>query len=300
MAYVVYTDRLGNVTRERPVIDKDAYVLGLDGSTSRSGVCVMSVGGRLGFVCAVVREKETMVEYKVFLKKFLTDLIQEYEIKHTAYEEPFIGFVQDAKSLYMLASSLSEIAVETGMSFSVTPVNNMRWKKRFLARKLEGGSQVHKKAVREKVIALIPALAVLAKNKDDYDESDAFGLTFYLAQCVRDNVMESMQSVGKPRKFKYDLQLVGGAVTAEEALKLVNKPRKDGVVIENISTKKNFDLTVYTLMQGKDAILVLYFKSGKFGDVILKHDAGEIAAKHDTITAIVTRKSKSRAKSRTV
>jgi len=44
-------------------------------------------------------------------------------------------------------------------------------------------------------------------------------------------------------------------------------------------------------MQGKDAVLLLYFKSGKFGDIILKHKAGEIAAKNAIISAIVTRKS---------
>lgn len=287
----MFTDIHGNVTKEVPQIDKDAYVLGLDGSTSRSGVCLMSVGGRLGFVCAVVRGSESMVEYKIYLKKFLAELIGKHEIKHTAYEEPFVGFAGDAKGLYMMASSLEEIAAETGMPFSVVAVNNKRWKKQFTQKKVQGGSDVQKKAVRAKVIELVPALAVLENNKNDYDESDAFGITSYLAACVREDVLESMKSQGKPRKFGYDLQLVGGALTAEEVSKLVDKPRKDGTFVENISSRRNFDLAVYTLMTGRDAVLVLYFKSGKFGDIMLKHKAGDLAANNDVITAIVTRKS---------
>ena len=292
MAKVIYTDIRGNVTETPPVLDKDVYVLGLDGSTSRSGVCLMSVGGRLGFTSAVVRENsETPVEYKINLKKYLEGLIRQYNIKHTAYEEPFIGYAGDAKALYMMATSLEELMVETGLEFSVTSVNNKRWKKQFLETKLQGGSEVQKEMVRQKTIEHIPALKVLEANGKDYDESDAFGLTYYLAKCIREDALDTMASKGKPRKFNYDIILTGGAVTASKALELVDEPRKDGVVVENINNKRNFDMAVYTLMQGRDSVLVLHFKSGKFGDIILKHGAGEIAAKHEVLSAIVARKS---------
>jgi len=300
MAKIIFTDIKGNVTTEPPKLDADSYVLGLDGSSSRSGVCVMSIGGRLGYVCAVVREKETPVEYKVILKKFLADVIRQYNIKHTAYEEPFIGYAADAQVLYMLASSLEEIVAETDLEFSVTSVNNKRWKRQFLGTKLEGGSLIQKQKVRDKTIALVPALSVLEQNKKDYDESDAFGLTYYLAKCVRDGVMESMKSQKKPPKFGYNLILAGGTLTSEEALKLIDRPRKDGVIVESIKNKRKFDLAVYSLMQGKDAVLVLYFNSGQFGDIILKHDAGELAAKYDKLTAIVARKSSAKKVKKTV
>lgn len=292
MAKVIYTDIKGNVTTTPPVIDADMYVLGVDSSSTRSGVCLLSVGGRLGFTSAVVRENsESLAEYKIALKKYLEGLIRQYAIKHTAYEEPFIGYAGDAKALYMMASSLEELLVETGLEFSVSSVNNKRWKKQFLNVKLEGGSAVQKEMVRQKAIELVPALKVLEKNGKNYDESDAFGVAYYLAKCVREDALDKMTSKGKPKKFGYDIILAGGAITAGEALKLVDKPRKDGVIVENINSKRNFDLAVYTLMQGKDAVLVLHFNSGKFGDIILKHGAGELAAKNGVLSAIVARKS---------
>lgn len=291
MAKVIYTDIKGNVTTTPPVIDEDMYVLGMDSSSSRSGVCLMSVGGRLGFTSAVIRENsETLAEYKIALKKYLAGLLKQYTIAHTAYEEPFIGFAGDAKALYMMSSSLEELLVETGLGFSVTSVNNKRWKKQFFG-KIEGGSAVQKEKARQRAIELFPALKVLEANGKDYDESDALGIAYYLAKCVREDALDKMTSKGKPKKFGYDIILAGGAITAGEALKLVDKPRKDGVIVENINSKRNFDLAVYTLMQGKDAVLVLHFNSGKFGDIILKHGAGELAAKNGVLSAIVARKS---------
>ena len=133
MAKVIYTDIKGNVTTTPPVIDADMYVLGMDSSSTRSGVCLMSVGGRLGLIGGSKENSESLAEYKnCFEEIFRGSLIRQYAIKHTAYEEPFIGYAGDAKALYMMASSLEELLVETGLEFSVSSVNNKRWKKQFL------------------------------------------------------------------------------------------------------------------------------------------------------------------------
>lgn len=288
---ITITDIKGNKTSEIPSLDTDTYILALDGSTRRSGICVMSVGGRMGFVCAAERGGESVVEYKLALKKFLDSVLRRFDIKHAAYEEPFIGYAGDVKGLYMIATILEEIAAESLAPLTVLGVNNKRWKKQFLGRKLEGGRELQKKQVFEKAVSIAPGLS---SCKDD--ETDAFGLAFYLAQSVRDDAVSAMSSQGKPRKFAYNLTLCGGRISSEEAVKIAGKPYKDGVIITDIAQKRSFDAAVYALMQGKNAVLVLYFKSGRFGDIILEHEAGELAEKHEVLSAVVTRKSSLRSK----
>ncbi len=286
----MYTDSQGRVTGTIPELDTGVRVLALDGSTSRSGICVMSASGKLDFVGAVIRGAESVVEYKLGLKWVLSEVIKCCTIRHAAYEEPFIGYANDAKGLYMIASSLDEVVAEESLPVMVVGVNNKRWKSQFLQTKLHGGRDVQKKLVYEKAVSLAPGLAAC---KDD--ETDAFGLAYYLSRCVREGMLHSMSSKGKPPKFGYDLRLFGGRLTSEEVMGFIGTQRvKDGFLQRDISAKRSFSGAVYELMQGKDAMLVLHFKSGKFGNIVLEHGAGELAAFNEYLTAVVTRKSKRR------
>ncbi|GHU92846.1 hypothetical protein FACS1894208_00880 [Clostridia bacterium] len=281
---LTFTDTHGNKSEVAPLLGKDTWVLSLDGSTSRSGICLMSIGGLLGFVCAAARGQESVVEYKLALKKVLSDMVAKYGVRHTAYEEPFIGYAGDAKGLYMIASTLEEIAVESMNSIRVSAVNNKRWKRQFLGVTLQGGREVQKKMVYNKAVSIVPGLV---SCKDD--ETDAFGLAFYLARSLREDTFGDMASKGKAHKFKYDLTLVGGIIGADAAVRIVGKPRKDGVIVADISDKRSFNSTVYAMMAGKDSVLLLRFKSGKFGNIILDHAGGTLAAQNEVLSAVVTR-----------
>lgn len=296
MARVVYTTREGEVTEEQPKLAEGSYVLALDGSATRSGVSIVGVDGKLGFTSAVVRGKENLIGYKIELKRYLKQLIEEYGIKYAGYEEPFIGYAGNVKELYAISTSLEELVLEWGLETKVVGVNNLKWKKGFLDSKVKGNSSVQKKQIRVRAIELEPGLEVLEKNKGDYDESDAYGLGWYIAKNVRENTIDNVKSGSKPRPFKYNIKILGGKVLGEEAVKGMRKKYEDGVIVEDISSKRSFDEQVYRLLQGKNGVLVLHFKSGKFGSKVLAEDAGEKAATNEYLTAVVTRKSRTKSK----
>jgi hypothetical protein len=250
----------------------------------------MGTDGGLRLLGAFIREPtESYIEYKLALKQGLSQLASEYGVVRILYEEPFSAInAKTSEALYIIDSVPEELAVESGGALGVWRVNNKRWKKWFLGGKLEGNSATQKQLVAAKCAILDKRLVGLGN-----DETDAYGLACYFVDCVRNERLELIRSAGKPKKFKYVVTLLGGRLSATKALEATNwRPRPCGEYTESLERKRDFSAQVYRVMRKDDATLVLWFKRGQFGDLILSCEAGLLAKNNDWLTAVVQRASK--------
>lgn len=290
---------------EKDVVLKYEAELAIDGSTSNSGVAILrKTDGSYMYSLAVTREdKEEPVRYKVEFKRFLERLLRNHrEIRYIRYEEPILGYATAIPNLMMLRTMVEELKIETEPEFNYvgnSEVNNKRWKKAFLApAKCPNDTEEEKKAVKAKVVEMIPWLADVTQ-----DEIDAFAMG-YAAIQMRNNGYEEneLQSKKKTRPFEYNIEFVGADSFEDAVEDVLNNPRVKipAVVLENglryveIEPRANFDKTVYSEMGDEDKLVVLSFSSDKHGDVILKHRIGTLAALNDTLYAFVWRKSRKR------
>ena len=283
------------------ILVADEAVLSIDGSTTNTGVSIIRKSdGALFYSCAFSRsDGESPVRYKVNLKNALRRIIQGNTlIKTVYYEEPFIGYAESASRLMMLRTTVDEIIIENEPNLDYIEhfeISNKRWKKLFLApAKLPNNTELEKKAVRDKLLSLLPFLAELTQ-----DEVDAYCMG-YSAAILAKGERENLESKKKVTPFKYNVEFVG-ADTDEGVFDVFHEvytgPRKlleNGISLVEINNRVKFDTAVYKEMGPSDKVLIIKFDSNTHGDIILKHNIGPLSASYDYIYAIIWRKSRKR------
>lgn len=282
------------------IVVKEYSVLSIDGSTSNSGLAVIreSDSAIMYLMCATREDNETVVQYKVRLKRTIKDiLLRNRFIDQTYYEEPVVANISAVKALFTLRTFIEEMIVEEEPTFDYLKhyeVNNLKWKKEFLAPdKVPQGTENQKKAVRDKLVKALPFLADVTQ-----DELDAIGLGFVATQYLKSNQDggKELQSKQKARPFKYNIQFIG-ADDDDSALieffDIYRGPEKilqNGISFTEIKSKTNFDKHIYdTMGADEDKVLIIKFPSKHHGDIILKHKIGQLSASYDYIYAIVWR-----------
>lgn len=279
---------------------KEYAILAIDGSTSNSGLAIIreSDGAILNIMCATREDNETPVQYKVRLKRTIKDILLRNRFIHqTYYEEPMVANITSVKALFMLRTFIEEMIVEEEPVFDYLQhyeVNNLRWKKEFLAPdKVPSGSENQKRAVRDKLVKALPFLADVSQ-----DEIDAIGLGFVAARFLSKNQDggKELQSKKKARPFKYNIQFIGADddddafIEFYDLYKGPSKILENGISFTEIKSKTDFNKHVYdTMGADDDKVLVIKFSSGSHGDLILKHRIGQLSATYDYIYAIVWR-----------
>lgn len=278
-------------------------IMSIDGSTNNTGVALLRESD--GAICASMAFKrenaDTPVAYKVRLKKAIQSILEHNSnIRNIFYEEPFIEYVEAAKSLLMLRTFIEEIKVENEPYFdylNYKEINNKKWKKLFLEPQVcNGSSELQKKMVRDKLIAALPYLKDISQ-----DEVDAIAMGFVAVTKLRHGEAEELESKKKVKPFQYEVMFIGGdddEVMLQELYDCYNGPREllsNGINIVNLGNSRQwFDERVYESIGNEDKLAILKFPSNKHGNIILKYKIGPLAATYQTLYAVVWRKTRKR------
>lgn len=282
---------------DKVLIDNDV-IIAIDGSTSNTGVSIISLNGSLLYTIALSKEEADAVEYKIKYKKFMSDIITSNKnfIKHIWYEEHFIGYAEAAKALFMLRSSIKEIIIENELSIQYSEVSNKRWKK-YLFKMC--GQQYHsrntdeeKAEIKKCISSEIPSVSECVTQ----DEIDSIGIG--MVAIVYGNV-EQLESEGKPSKFKYEAKFFSASDDDEFMMQygdgtgiipksLIGK----GCIYYELNGREKFDNAIYKKLNGIDLPLILVFPSNKYGNIILENRIAELADESDYIYAVIYRKTR--------
>lgn len=276
-------------------------IISIDGSTDVTGVAILRESD--GAIVSSIafrheKQKESPIQYKVRLKReFYTLLKNNPVIKEIFYEEPFIGYTNAVKNLFMLRTFVEEIKFENEPELDYilfTEINNQKWKKLFLAPdKCPSGTELQKSYVRNKLVSSLSFLSDVTQ-----DEIDAIAMGFTAVSKLRDGEKEELKSKKKPKPFNYNIQFIGADNDdgmLQDLYSICNAPEEvmqSGMKLTEITGKGNWDDNVYEHMGLDDKLLILKFKSTKYGNIILKHNIGHLAETYDYIYAIIWRKNR--------
>lgn len=276
-------------------------VMGIDGSTTNTGIAIISEDGALYYMMAIERDSdEWPVRYKVHMKRLIRDiLIANPNIKTVFYEEPFIGYANAAANLMMLRTFVEELIVENEPQLDYinhAEINNLRWKKLFLAPdKVPQGTDLQKEAVRNKLLRFLPFLSTLSQ-----DEIDAIAMTYAICVQMARGMGDELQSKKKVRPFKYEVVFIGAEddeAVCQELLDIYTGPEKlleNGITLVQANGREDFDRKVYDTMGDDDKVVIVKFSSNKYGNKILEHRIGHIADSYNWVYAITWRKNRKR------
>lgn len=295
--------------------------IGIDGSSSNTGLGIMNKSGALISTSVISRAKnEDYIQYKLSLQDILTKLLLtcKDKISHIWYEEPFVGYTNAAEVLMAIRTAVKEIIyVHQELNHIVyKEVNNKRWKKIFLEQhgsKLPaGGSDAEKKAIAD-----ILRTRLIYDNLYDtrccvlQDEMDAAGLIY--AGWYGENENVKLESKKPVHKFKFNVFFELFDSTPEEVeqdimlslldsaaeYKIPSKVLDNGVTITVLTGRKAFDTIVYETMEDSDKLLILIYKASKYTNALFKYGAEQGIASQlqdfgddQTMAAYIWRKSR--------
>lgn len=277
-------------------------ILSIDGSTSKTGVGILRESdGALCYSLCFEREKddgETPVQYKVRLKRAIKSIMERNTlITKIFYEEPFVGHITSVANLMMLRTFVEEMIFENEPQFDYIKhkeINNLRWKKLFLApTKVPSGTDNQKAAIKEKLLSFLPFLKDVTQ-----DEIDAIAMGFVACVHIKDGTEDELQSKKRVHPFKYNIRFIG-ADEDEGMLDMFSNVYdgpsyllENGLLLTDIKGTANFDKHVYQSMGTDDKVIIVKFDSDKHGHLILKHRIGHLASTYPYLYAIIWRKTR--------
>lgn len=283
----------------------ERFIISVDGSTTITGVSLISLKGEPLYTIAFEHERdiENAVHYKVKLKREILKLIVNNigELEYVFYEEPYIGYAQAIKNLFMLSTCIEELKFENEEEIGLLrtkDINNLKWKKQFLApMKCPSGTELQKKAVRDKLEELFPHLF---KVKITQDEVDATAMGIVSVNSLNGGKEEELDTKKRVRPFKYNIEFKGadddaGIFTDVESITTAPiKVLENGIIFDSLNSRTSLDKKVYELMGGDDKLIILKFSSNTNGNLILKYNIGELANTYDYIYIFVWRATRKR------
>lgn len=289
------------------IIINQPCVISIDPSTSRTGVGVVSMDKQILGSMAIERENnETAIQFKVRYKQFIGRILNENKlISRVSFEEPYFDYIDTAKILFSLRTSIEELQEEMRPCldhFVIREVNNQFWKSDFLyPDKVPSGRANQKEAVRAKLIKMFPCLKDITE-----DEVDAIALGIVTVDNVRTNTEKNLITKKKQKPFEYNSIFFGVEdINSEEGysymLTMLAEYINDGSIPKHIvddaeiiklDGKGNFDQLIYNNMCGEDRLLILGFSTNKYGNIILRENLGYVANTHDYMISFIWRKNR--------
>lgn len=276
-------------------------IMSIDGSTDITGVSF--VGQDSNKVLATVafkRKDETPVAYKVRLKKAIEVILRNNkQIEYIFYEEPYIGYVNAAKNLLMLRTSIEELKVENEPEFDYIKyieINNKKWKGLWLyPDKCPSSSEDEKKAVKNKLVSLMPVFEKLTQ-----DEIDATAMGLVANEKLLKGSEYSLKSKKAIRPFKFNTYFIATDeedIVISELMDIKEIPREvleNGIHIVEIGNRQKFEDVIREKMGDDDKLLVIRFNAKYHGNILLKYRIGYLSEYSNTIYALVWRKTRKR------
>lgn len=285
-------------------------VLGIDASTSVTGMCLMELKTKtpLYSIALFKDDDEKNIRYKVRFKALLKDFFDANKnILYTIYEEPHLQYVQAAKTLLPLSTSIEELKIESepDLDYLVDKMyDNKKWKKQFLGDDMpSSNTEAEKKAITEKAVSLFPFYAARytkEKGKKDFavftqDERDAFGLAYVRCRELLGEIV--FEKLPKQKPFKYEIEFIGascldaGLEAVANNIKYPESLAANGIKLCTLERGEDFDQKIYDNMEGEDKIIILEFPPSRAGKIVLKHRLGHLK-EYEYIYAVVWRKSR--------
>lgn len=277
-------------------------IISIDGSTDITGLAVVSLTGRPLYTLAFIheREKESAVHYKVKLKRELLKILLNNRnfIEGVYYEQPFIGYANATKNLFMLRTSVEELKFENEEQLGdlkCIEINNLKWKKQFLyPSKCPTGTDLQKKAVRDR----LRDKQIIDIDNLTQDEIDATSMGLVAVRNI--DTPEDLESKKQTRPFKYNIEFIGAEgddILYDDLCSICSAPKKvleNGIDLHKLRPRMNLDKQIYEFMGSEDKLLILKFNSNSHGNIILDYNLGEIADDFPYIYSFVWRKTRKR------
>jgi hypothetical protein len=276
-------------------------LLSIDASTTNTGVSIISFDGSVRYTCSLHREDgESAVEYKLAYKNWMKELLKrELLIENIWYEEHFVGYVEAAKVLFMLRSTIEEILIEEKLKIVYKEISNKKWKRYLFEMcnygKCPTGTELEKKAIKECLVAQMPCLNEKGVTQDELDS-----LGVGMVALVYGNKTE-LESKKKPKKFNYEARFYGGDEEDDSDFFMIfgdgtgivpKKIAGQGCLFHELNGREKFDNAVYRELCDEDLPLILRFNSNKYGDIVLRENLGELTEEYKYIYAVVWRKTR--------
>lgn len=292
----------------------DGVSIAIDGSTTCSGVAyILNSNGAILGCSELEREDgtEDYVRYKVQFKKFLNELltVQADKVTHIFYEEPILGSFTTSSALLALRTSVKELKVENEPKYDkidYCEVNNKHWKKLWLyPSPVPNGSDLEKKAVRDKLVSLVPYLQYVKQ-----DSIDAICMGIVSVNSVRSNgSTEGVKTKKKAKPFKYEIKFIGILADDKESadvavidelrdsldskeFRIPKSVLENGIRLVDLNGHGLFDKHVYSEMEDDDMLLILGFDSDKYYNVLLEHNVVRLASNCNRMYAVIWRKTR--------
>lgn len=267
--------------------------IGIDGSSTNTGVSIMTNAGALVSTAAISRDdNEDFVLYKVNLQNVLTELLLncKEKIANIWYEEPFIGYTKAAEVLMAIRTTVKEIIYTHPelKHIKYIEVNNKRWKKIFLeqhnSRLPAGGSAAEKKAIADVLgVKLIHDNLYDARCAVTQDEMDATGLVYAGWYSERENV--KLESKKQVHKFKFNIafelfdaepaevesNITLSLLDSAKEYKVPAKVLDNGVTINILTGRKMFENIVYETMEDSDKLLIFIYPASKYANILIEY-----------------------------
>jgi Holliday junction resolvasome RuvABC endonuclease subunit len=302
---LVATDNNGNLCLR--TVDREQFklgnkvIIGIDGSSTCTGITFLDseTGYFVGSMALERSSGESAVRYKVNFRHYMDELLGDIKTDNIFYEEPFIGYAEASKVLFMIRSTVEEVIIENEPKYDhiiYTEVNNKRWKSRFVDEKLLGNTELEKKAIREKVLSILPFLKDITQ-----DEMDAFGLATVGREAAMTHSENELKSHKKAKPFKYNIEFIGADDDEEfveqyydciESFKVPAVLRDKNAEMFSIGSRGIFENYVYSCMGDEDKLIIIKFKSTSHANVIIEHRLSNLADSNEYLYAVVWRKSR--------
>ena len=293
-----------NVDFDKFKVDRPS-VIGIDGSTTNTGIALVdastnSIMGSLS-LARDAADNGSPVRYKVAFKKALVELFRKANVTHVFYEEPFVGFIESAKVLFMLRTSVEEVIIENEPEFDhikYSEVSNTKWKQAFLGKNINDTALV-KQAIRDKVVELLPFMKDVTQ-----DEMDATGLAFVGTSSIREGIEDTLKSKKKAKPFKFEQTFFAADDDSEffevfsdyaDKIKIPNALKYRPLKLVEIPTRGIFENHVYNAMGEEDVLLIVKFKSTSHANIIMENRLSNLASNSDYLYDVIWRKSRKKA-----
>ena len=277
----------------------ETLALGMDCSSTCTGLCVTTVNGKILYTIAFIRDKgDDFIRYKVKLKSFLVELFRRNpNLIYIFYEEPFMGFAESSKVLIALHTLVKEIQYENTPEFDYIEfreVSNQRWKKLFLfPTAVPSGTDAQKAYVRAKLELQFPYFKELTQ-----DEVDASAMALVCTLKLLSGNVDEVVSHKKLRPFKFKIQFIASDTDQDMLRQFANKEKsykipkalqKEFYPIIELSGRGDFKTKVCEAIGEEDRLVIVKYKSDKYGNITLEYEIGKLAASAKNLYAIVWR-----------
>ncbi len=181
--------------------EKTPLLVGIDQSTSQTGLCITTLGGRVVYLIDVINtsasiNRETFIR---MFEKWMLNNFKQFNFRTVVYEEMGQNAKQEsARKLLKKMTAIIEKVCLNSLQTEYVAINNGTWKKHFLKDpKYKGRKHLRedvKLAVQEHAMELYPNATGYIKASGGRDSCDAMGIVLgYLEEAYVDEKRQRRQ-----------------------------------------------------------------------------------------------------------